>query len=66
MIIAFLEKYNSATRQDINNLLLGKLSDALNEQQKLNKIRNLIYAMSKKEKTIKNSGSDRNSKWVLT
>ena len=66
MIIAFLERYNFATRQDINNLLLDKLSDALNEQQKLNKIRNLIYSMSKKEKTIKNLGSDRNSKWVLT
>jgi ATP-dependent DNA helicase RecG len=66
MIIAFLKKYDSASREDINNLLLDKLSDALNEQQKLNKIKNFLYSMSKKDKTIKNLGSDRKPKWVLT
>ncbi len=65
LIIAFLEKYDSASRQDINNLLLDKLSDALTEQQKLNKIKNLLYAMSKKDKTIKNLGSDRKPRWEL-
>ena len=65
MIVAFIGKYHSATRTDIDNLLTSKLPDALNEQQKRNKIRNLLYAMSKKDNTIKNKGSNRKPKWVL-
>ena len=66
MIIAFIKQYGSASRKDIDDLLLNKLSDALSEQQKLNKIKNLLYAMSRKDKTIKNIGSDRKPAWVLT
>ena len=65
MIIAFIKKYGSAARKDIDELLLRHLSDALDEKQKRNKIGNLLYAMSKKDKTIKNNGSNRKPKWVL-
>jgi len=34
MIISFITEYGSASRKDIDNLLLDKLSDALDEQQK--------------------------------
>lgn len=65
MIIAFISKYGSASRKDIDKLILDKLSDALNETQKLNKMSNLLYAMSKKDKIIKNAGSARKPKWIL-
>jgi ATP-dependent DNA helicase RecG len=64
-IIDFIEKFGSAKRKDINDLLLKHLSDALDEKQKRNKISNLLYAMSKTDKTIKNNGSRREPKWVL-
>jgi ATP-dependent DNA helicase RecG len=45
--------------------LLKKLSDVLGKKQKQNKISNLLYAMAKKDKTLKNIGSRRNPKWIL-
>jgi ATP-dependent DNA helicase RecG len=48
----------------MNNTQLVKL---LNEQQKRNKIRNLLYEMSKKDRTIQNSSkSSARPTWVLT
>ena len=66
MIISFITEYGSASRKDIDNLLLDKLSDALDEQQKKNKVRNLIYAMANKDNTIVNKGSSAKPHWVLT
>lgn len=66
LIIKFLEQYHSASRQDIDNLLLDKLSDTLNEVQKRKKINNLLFEMSKKDGTIVNTGSSKRPKWVLT
>ena len=65
LIIAYLKKYKSASRKDLDDLLQDKLSDALEPMQKNNKIRNLIFAMSGKDKTIVNQGSKRNPIWVL-
>ncbi|ALS25851.1 putative ATP-dependent DNA helicase recG [Paenibacillus sp. 32O-W] len=66
LIIKFLEQYHSASRQDIDNLLLDKLSDTLNEVQKRKKVNNLLFEMSKKDGTIVNTGSSKRPKWVLT
>ena len=66
MIISFITEYGSASRKDIDNLLLNKLSDALDEQQKKNKVRNLIYAMANEDNTIVNKGISANPHWVLT
>ncbi len=55
-----------ASRSDINDLLLEKLPEILTLEQKVNKIRNLIYDMSRRKKVIKNLGTDRQSKWVLS
>jgi ATP-dependent DNA helicase RecG len=65
MVIAFIKKYGSASRKEIDDLLMGKLSDALEEKQKRNKIHNLLYEMYKKDETIRNTGSKRKPKWVL-
>lgn len=63
LILSFIEEYGSASRQDINDLLMDKVSDALSEKQKLSKINNLIYEMSRKDNTISNTGSKRKSRW---
>ncbi len=63
MISAFIEKYGSATRQEINDLLLSKLSDVLNEKQEISKIGNLLTAM-RMDGLIENVGSFSKSKWV--
>ncbi|HBI03350.1 MAG TPA: transcriptional regulator [Paenibacillaceae bacterium] len=65
MIISFIEQYNEASRQDIDNLLLDKLSNALKEEQKRKYIGNLLHEMSKKDNSIINKGSSRYPKWVL-
>ncbi len=65
MILELIKKYGSSSRQEIYELLKDKLSDILDEKQKINKVKNLIYLMSKKDKTIKNIGNNRDSKWVL-
>ncbi|MDD4549701.1 MAG: putative DNA binding domain-containing protein [Syntrophomonadaceae bacterium] len=65
LIISYLKKYERASRKDIDELLLDKLSSALDQKQKRNKVRNLLYAMSKKEGTIQNNGTSRNPIWVL-
>ena len=53
-----------ASKEDIDKLLLDILPGVLDEKQRKNKIRNLVYAMSKKDKTIINQGTNRNPKWV--
>ena len=64
-ILAYLAKYGSASRQDLAGLILDKLSDVLDEKQKQNKVRNLLYAMSKRDKTIEKSGGLQKGRWVL-
>ena len=62
--IDFIEKFGSASRDDIEKLLLDKLSDGLNQDQKTSKISNLLAGMRRKD-IIKNIGSRKASKWVL-
>jgi len=66
LIIGFLKKYGSASREELLRLILDKLSDALDEKQKLNKFRNLLHAMSKRDQTIVKSGGLHKGRWVLS
>lgn len=63
MILEFLEKYKTATRQDIDKLILDILPDILDESKKANKVKNLVHAMSKKDQTIVNTGTNRYPIW---
>jgi len=65
MILAFIKKYGSARREEIDDLLFEKLSDTLSFRQKKNKIKNLLYTLSKKDQSIKNTGTGRYPVWVL-
>ncbi len=63
MILEYLDKYTTANKQDIDKLILDILPDILDENKKSNKVRNLVYAMSKRDKTIINTGTTRNPIW---
>ena len=42
MIIDYLSKFKSASRADIENMLLSKLPDILDYQQKKDKVKNFL------------------------
>ncbi|MFN8347396.1 MAG: hypothetical protein U0X91_20495 [Spirosomataceae bacterium] len=66
LVIEFLAKYKQATRAELDDLLMEKLSNILSEDQKRTKIRNLLYEMSKKDNLIQNSSKSTASPiWVL-
>ena len=65
LVTEYLEKFGSATRLDLVQLLLDKLSDALDESQKEHKISNLITSM-RRGGIIQNAGARKTSKWILT
>ena len=50
MIIGYLIKFNKASRQEINELLMDKLPDLLSNEQKFDKITNLLASLRKAEK----------------
>lgn len=66
MILEYLEKYGQSSKQEIGDLILDILPSVLDEKKKENKIRNIVYAMSKKDKTIDNVVTHRFPKWVLS
>lgn len=64
MILNYLGKYNSASKRDLEKLILDILPEVLDEQQKNNKLRNILYAMSKRDTSIKNIGTNRKPIWI--
>lgn len=66
MILEFIRKNGQATKEEIDKLLLDKLPGILDEDQKKNKVRNLVYALSKREQSIENQGTSRYPIWKIT
>lgn len=64
MVVQYLRKFGSASRKDVDDLLWDKLSDALDEAQKANKIGNLLSGLRRKG-VIFNAGSRAAPKWEL-
>lgn len=64
LVTEYLEKFGSASRADIDDLLLDKLSDGLDERQKLSKIKNLLTAM-RRNGIIRNEGPRKTPRWEL-
>lgn len=64
MIIDYLSQYHSATREEINKLLLPKMHEALNEKERLSKIGNLLSSLRTKG-TIVNRGSRSRPCWMI-
>jgi ATP-dependent DNA helicase RecG len=64
LVLDYLQKFGLATRKEIEQLLRDKLSDALNDDQKVDKISNLLSAM-RRSSMIQNTGSRGHPQWVL-
>ncbi|WP_290513702.1 ATP-binding protein [Aeromicrobium sp.] len=64
LIIDYLTQFGEASRQDISNLLWDKLSDALDDEQKRNKVTNLLGKMRRNHQ-IRNVGSTQRPRWRL-
>ena len=64
MVLAYLAKFSEATRADLDGLLMGKLSDALDGKQKKLFIMNLLQEM-RREGKIAPGGSSRWTRWRL-
>lgn len=64
MITTFIRQFGKADRSEINRLLFYKISDALSDDQKYQKISGLISRM-RRDKIIFNAGSRRNPIWKL-
>jgi len=65
MIIGYLKQFKEAKKRELTKFLLDKLPDILDEQQKQNKVRNILYTMSTKDKSIVFSGTSQKGVWVL-
>ncbi|MFA5221404.1 MAG: RNA-binding domain-containing protein [Methanoregula sp.] len=64
MIVAYLKTYREANRNTFEDLLMDKVSDALNETQKRQYIKDLLQEM-RKDGTLKAVGKTRGARWVL-
>ncbi|HCY76096.1 MAG TPA: transcriptional regulator [Ignavibacteriales bacterium] len=65
LIIEYISKYGKATRSELYDLLLTKISDVLNEKQKKAKVKNLLFEMAHKDKTIISTGKTKTSEWKI-
>jgi len=63
MILDFINKFGSASRKEIDELILPKLPDVLDEEKKKNKVNNLISSLRIAAR-IKNTGSAAKPCWV--
>lgn len=65
LIIQYLSQFDKASKDDIRKLLIDKLPDILSENQKENKVRNILYSMGKKNIIERDSLNTKTSKWQL-
>jgi ATP-dependent DNA helicase RecG len=64
LLTELLRKFGTASRAEINQMLVPKLSETLTEEKKLSKINNLLTKW-RKSGLIRNLGSDRTPRWAL-
>ncbi len=64
LVLDYLRQFGQATRDEINRLLMPKLSDGLDEVQKITKISHLLTKLRRRGEVV-NRGSDRKPQWML-
>ena len=64
LLLDYLSKFGPATRQELDGLLMPKLSDGIDEDQKRTKVGNLLTSL-RRGKHIQNTGSRKVPQWVL-
>jgi ATP-dependent DNA helicase RecG len=61
LIVDYISKFGKASRKEIDELLSNKLSEALTDRQKYDKITNLLSSLKRKGIIT----VDKNRNWVL-
>ena len=64
LILALLREHGPASRKDVDDAVLAKLSDRLTLEQKKTKVRNLLQELVRKGR-IRNQGTRPRPQWVL-
>ena len=65
MIVKYLEQYKSAKKADIMQLLWSKLPEVMDNQQKEDKIKNILASMRRQGIITTNSANQQRSSWIL-
>ena len=66
LVIKYINDFGSINKKELNELLMSKLPDVLNKEQKLRKIKYLVNeSLTKKESILKKIGTNRNPIWTL-
>lgn len=66
LVLKYIKDFGSITKKDLDELLMDKLPDSLNEEQKKRKIKYLISdVLNRKEKILTNIGTKRSPEWAL-
>lgn len=65
LILEYIRKYSKANKKEIRELLWNKLPDSLSEQQKENKIKNLLTNLRGSGKICADNSNQQKSNWKL-
>ncbi|MBI2419092.1 MAG: putative DNA binding domain-containing protein [Ignavibacteriales bacterium] len=65
LILQYLITNGQASRKEIDSLLLSKLPGILSDEQKQNKVRNLLMQLSTRSEKIKNIGTRKSPLWQI-
>jgi len=65
LILALVREHGPVARSEIDRLILDKLPEVMSQQQKKNKVHNLLSELARKGKIV-NAGSRRESGWRST
>lgn len=65
LVLEVLRRFGEASRAKIDEVLLPKLPDLLDDKAKRTRIRNLLNRMSTRDRTIQNAGSRGQPRWIL-
>ena len=65
LIINFLKQHKEASPKDFHLLIIAKLSDALTQTQKQNKVRNILQEMVREGLIENHGGRGKQAKWML-
>lgn len=64
LVVTYLRRYGSATREQVNDLLYPALDQGLSDEQKANKVKNLLAGLRVRN-VIRSEFAGRNSLWRL-
>lgn len=64
LITDYLQKFGRASRAELDTLLIGKMSEVLDQVQKKRKVANLLTKL-RRSQVIENKGSKKSPAWVL-